>query len=307
MSNAASAERTTRTTSQRDQRVTRTAARADDLQVVDWFSRLGWEGAISRLEPGGIEPVHSIDERDGLTLSRIATPYALEFSGHSPATRVTLLIPRGGHDLWVNGRNIGRRGVISLPPGTETLALFRGGGRAIVVTIPARRDDHGTGVRRALTGGGALAALLTSDCPDRAKALQVRGLADELAARSLAADEETNEIAFRIVLKARCYIEQHLGRRIRMTDICEHAATSLSRLERTFRRELNLTPSQYLLAIRLEAVREALEGASDRETSVAHVAHDCGFNHLGRFAAAYRRHFGELPSHTLRDTLPLQA
>lgn len=126
-------------------------------------------------------------------------------------------------------------------------------------------------------------------------------MADELAAYSIGVDEEADEIAFRIVLKARSYIEAHLGRRIRMTDVCEYAATSLSRLERTFRRELDLTPSQYLLAIRLEAVRRAPEGACDRETSVAHLVHDCGFNHLGRFAAAYRRQFGELSGQTLRD------
>jgi transcriptional regulator GlxA family with amidase domain len=46
---------------------------------------------------------------------------------------------------------------------------------------------------------------------------------------------------------------------------------------------------------RLERVRAALL-TSEESTSV--VALDAGFTHLGRFAAAYRERFGELPSAT---------
>jgi AraC-like DNA-binding protein len=35
--------------------------------------------------------------------------------------------------------------------------------------------------------------------------------------------------------------------------------------------------------------------------SVAEVAARWGFSHLGRFAAAYRKRYGESPSHTLRE------
>ena len=37
--------------------------------------------------------------------------------------------------------------------------------------------------------------------------------------------------------------------------------------------------------------------------SVADTAFKWGFSHLGRFSAAYRREFGELPRETLRTRL----
>jgi len=37
-------------------------------------------------------------------------------------------------------------------------------------------------------------------------------------------------------------------------------------------------------------------------TKIGTIANRCGFWHMGRFAADYRRLFGELPSETLRST-----
>jgi len=43
-------------------------------------------------------------------------------------------------------------------------------------------------------------------------------------------------------------------------------------------------------------------GAARGAAGVTKVALDCGFSHLGRFAAQYRAQFGELPSQTARVT-----
>ncbi len=70
-------------------------------------------------------------------------------------------------------------------------------------------------------------------------------------------------------------------------------------LSEHFRAFLGLSPSKYLRRLRLTAAREALlTGTPD--ISVTKVAGRYLFNHQGRFAQAYRRHFGELPSTTLR-------
>jgi AraC-like DNA-binding protein len=63
---------------------------------------------------------------------------------------------------------------------------------------------------------------------------------------------------------------------------------------------LNMGPSRYLRARRMQLVRRALRGADPSKTSVAQVARRYGFEELGRFAASYRARFGELPSETLR-------
>jgi transcriptional regulator GlxA family with amidase domain len=56
----------------------------------------------------------------------------------------------------------------------------------------------------------------------------------------------------------------------------------------------------YLRALRLEKVRDTLSAAEPGSVSVTEVAARWGFVHLGRFAGAYSRAFGERPSETLR-------
>lgn len=56
----------------------------------------------------------------------------------------------------------------------------------------------------------------------------------------------------------------------------------------------------YLRRLRLEKVHEELSAAEPDLASVTEVATRWGFVHLGRFAAAYYRAFGEFPSETLR-------
>jgi AraC-like DNA-binding protein len=63
---------------------------------------------------------------------------------------------------------------------------------------------------------------------------------------------------------------------------------------------LNMGPSRYLRARRMQLVRRALRRADPSDTSVAQIARRYGFGELGRFAASYRARFGELPSATLK-------
>jgi AraC-like DNA-binding protein len=64
------------------------------------------------------------------------------------------------------------------------------------------------------------------------------------------------------------------------------------RIRRTLRRAAHA----YLRAIRLQGAREDLTNARGRDLRVTDVAMRWGFEHLGRFALAYRDFFGELPS-----------
>jgi AraC-like DNA-binding protein len=58
-----------------------------------------------------------------------------------------------------------------------------------------------------------------------------------------------------------------------------------------------MTPTEYLRRTRLErAHRDLLDG----EDSVTGIALRWGFPHLSRFADAYRRQYGVLPSDTRR-------
>ena len=82
-------------------------------------------------------------------------------------------------------------------------------------------------------------------------------------------------------------------------DMAEVAGVSVRRLQEGFREYVGASPRECLTDIRLARVREGLLRGADGFT-VADVAMRWGLMHTGRFAAAYRRKYGESPSETLR-------
>lgn len=105
----------------------------------------------------------------------------------------------------------------------------------------------------------------------------------------------------RAVRRAIDYIEHHLAEPINMSDIAEHVGVSARSIQQGFRDELGVTPMGYLRDRRLERSREDLTDAEPSEgVTVTVVAERWGFNHLGTFAALYKKRWGESPSETLR-------
>lgn len=104
----------------------------------------------------------------------------------------------------------------------------------------------------------------------------------------------------RSVEAATRFITRHLADPITVTDIARASYLSVRALQEGFRRELGLTPMEYLRNGRLDAIRRELARADDATLTVGEAASRWGITHLGRFAAAYRDRFGESPSETLR-------
>jgi len=88
---------------------------------------------------------------------------------------------------------------------------------------------------------------------------------------------------------------------LHLTQIC--AATKAT--ERTLRicchEHLGMGPIKYLRLRRMFLARRALTRADPASTTVTQIATQYGFGHLGRFAVAYRRLFGQSPSATLNS------
>ncbi|MGJ7916150.1 AraC family transcriptional regulator [Massilia sp. LXY-6] len=98
--------------------------------------------------------------------------------------------------------------------------------------------------------------------------------------------------------RAHDFIHQHLGSDIVLADIAKAAYCSPRTLARAFKDAGEAAPMQYVRKLRLERIRaELLAPASGRKT-VAELAFEWGYRHLGEFNRQYRTAFGETPSQT---------
>ncbi|WP_064696884.1 helix-turn-helix transcriptional regulator [Rhizobium aegyptiacum] len=95
------------------------------------------------------------------------------------------------------------------------------------------------------------------------------------------------------------FMQEHIAEPISLSEIATAANVSVRTLQQGFRQFRNTTPIAYLQEIRmLAAHRDLLE--SGAKQTVADIALRWGFVHLGRFAAEYKKRFGQLPSQTLK-------
>ena len=101
---------------------------------------------------------------------------------------------------------------------------------------------------------------------------------------------------FRRFRKVGIFLDVNLQERIMSSDLARVAGVSERTLERQFKTEFGMTPSAYMTARRLHNVKSELVDPTAAARSVAEIAMDQGFEHLGRFSSTYREHFGQTPS-----------
>ena len=106
-----------------------------------------------------------------------------------------------------------------------------------------------------------------------------------------------------LVKRAREIMISRIDQPLRIQGICDQLGVSRRALQYGFQDVLGLSPLNYLRQLRLTLARRKLRTASHK-TEVGDVINRCGFGHAGRFSAAYRGAFGELPSETLKRSLP---
>jgi methylphosphotriester-DNA--protein-cysteine methyltransferase len=167
--------------------------------------------------------------------------------------------------------------------GTETVARLRHLASAAVAALADL--PTGTPAHRAAAGEllAAAAACLPARVEQRSALGRPRLDRDDIFRRSMAAIEEGA-----IVPSA--------------ADLARGVGVNGRTLLRTFQEAFGISPKQYLMLRELHAVRRSLCGAPAADETVADILTRHGIWEFGRFAARYRRHFGELPSETLRRT-----
>ncbi|RUL95932.1 AraC family transcriptional regulator [Rhizobium chutanense] len=103
----------------------------------------------------------------------------------------------------------------------------------------------------------------------------------------------------RHVKRAIDFMQEHMAEPISLIDIALASKVSVRTLHQGFAQFRNTSPMSYLREIRIAAAhRDLLE--ADAKQAVADIALKWGFTHFGRFAAEYKKRFGQLPSQTLR-------
>jgi transcriptional regulator GlxA family with amidase domain len=94
------------------------------------------------------------------------------------------------------------------------------------------------------------------------------------------------------------FIRQNLTGDIALADIADAAYCSPRTLARLFKQAGKAAPMQYVHKLRLQAVRAELLKWSAQRKTVAEIAFQWGYRHLGEFNRQYRAAFGETPTET---------
>ncbi len=102
------------------------------------------------------------------------------------------------------------------------------------------------------------------------------------------------------IKRARDYIHDHAHEKVTLHDLSICAGCSFRTLQTLFNKILGMSPMAYLKVIRLEQVHVALLNADYQVSSVADIAKQWGFTHMGRLAESYKKKYGINPSDTLR-------
>jgi AraC-like DNA-binding protein len=102
------------------------------------------------------------------------------------------------------------------------------------------------------------------------------------------------------VRKAQAFIEVNVQADIHLEDMAAAVGVSPRILEKAFAHHCDCSPIQFLKQLRLRLAREYLCHAPPG-TKVMDVMLRYGFVQGGKFARAYRKMFGELPSQTLKQ------
>ncbi|MBL6614891.1 MAG: helix-turn-helix transcriptional regulator [Reyranella sp.] len=105
-----------------------------------------------------------------------------------------------------------------------------------------------------------------------------------------------------IMLRFERVLAAHDDRPLSLPELCAAVGARDRTLRACCAELLGMSPTRYGRLRRLNRVRAALLRADPRTANVATVAKKYGFSELGRFAAAYRAAFGEVPSASLRGT-----
>ncbi|WP_156298270.1 helix-turn-helix transcriptional regulator [Mycobacterium paragordonae] len=97
------------------------------------------------------------------------------------------------------------------------------------------------------------------------------------------------------------FIHRHAADGIGVNDVADALRMTSRAVQYLFRQHLDTTPTEYLRRVRLHRAHQELINSDRSTTTVSEVAHRWSFAHTGRFAALYRKTYGQSPHATLQQ------
>lgn len=93
--------------------------------------------------------------------------------------------------------------------------------------------------------------------------------------------------------KATQLILENLSKEILPSELAEHLNVSLRQLQRQFKEEIGMTPTDLIRKIKLEKAAQLLLTSSK---NIAQIAYELGFSDPAYFSKTFKKHFGKTPS-----------
>ena len=304
----------------------------EDFHAVEMLrehlATIGWDADFRQLEAGQLQAHLTIQQTDGIGLVRMAVSHRVIGSCRSPDDMFTITMSVSKNALRVNGRRLEQERLLVIPPKTDVHVTSADGGwktLSVLMSVDmlakhleTHCDDYSLAELKKITLfdvpktqlapfrrlvaaatsqllGAQTHAMEVSDIAAKSSGLLVRS-----GSGKKVGDPYRRLKKHRVVVRAKDYIHEHLGDHIRVTDVCTHCGVRLSTLERIFMRDLGIGPNCYVRAARLHNVRRELLKGNSQDLTIADIALNCGFTHMGRFSRRYRAHFGRLPSEERR-------
>jgi AraC family transcriptional regulator, ethanolamine operon transcriptional activator len=238
--------------------------------------------------------------------------------------------PRIEKPAWCNGFNIGKGEIMAFAEGAEL--HFRNAPRTswqvilvdrkelqeiatILTGQPLELPEKGSAnfkVRDEARGVSAAIELALSDLsnPETLASPAATSLCEEVVNEFVRAISSTDEASGRSLTgfagyrygamrRAEEYLQEHMDRPFSSLALCQATHMSERSIEMLFKQAYGISPQTWSQLARLNAARQELLRGDVRSVSVTAVATRWGFYHFGRFSAAYRRLFGEVPSATI--------
>lgn len=238
--------------------------------------------------------------------------------------------PRMEKPAWCNGFNVAKGEILCFTEGTEL--QFRNAPRTtwqallidrrelqevatILIGRPLALSERGTTNFEAPEQASNLASVIQGALSDLAESEALSdsaaaSLCEEIVNEFVRATAYTSRLSrksqrdfagyrFATMRRAEEFLREHMDAPFSSRGLCSATRMSERSIEMLFKEAYGISPRTWSQIARLNAARQDLLESDVEDVRVSEVAGHWGFFHFGRFSAAYRNLFGELPSATV--------